>query len=464
MKKGIRILALSAIVILLLLMAVYFVLAFYYREGFSLNTWINGVYCTGKTVEEVNAELLEGRELSEITIVDREGRSYTLSLSELDYARDYQETLEQYLEEQNPLYWLENFTADKNHILSAAISFDEQKLEQQWGKLEFVQEERQKDRTLEIQLTAEGYRLMDGLSDRLNEEKAWKAVRTALEMGQEQVDLTEAGAYEDCEPNAEQRKILELWKQVEEFQKCRIVYDMGAEKIPLDEAVMSRFLALEEDGSFAADEKGNLFADEEKIEDFINGLAEEYNTYGREREFTATRGDVVTIKGGTYGTELDVRAEYAYLKEAVADGRSETHIPAYKREAFCRGADDIGDTYVEVDMTEQKMYYYQDGELMLETDIVTGNTGRRMGTPEGVNFVYGKQKNRVLRGPGYASPVKFWMPVKGGIGIHDASWRDEFGGEIYKRSGSHGCINTPTDKMAELYDMVEIGTPVVMFY
>ena len=58
-----------------------------------------------------------------------------------------------------------------------------------------------------------------------------------------------------------------------------------------------------------------------------------------------------------------------------------------------------------------------------------------------------------MRGPGYASPVKFWVPVKGGIGIHDASWRKEFGGDIYQTAGSHGCINTPKDKMEELYDM-----------
>ena len=115
-------------------------------------------------------------------------------------------------------------------------------------------------------------------------------------------------------------------------------------------------------------------------------------------------------------------------------------------------------------MTQQKMYYYEEGELLLETEVVTGNLSRKWGTPEGVNYVYNKQRNRVLRGEGYASPVKYWMPVKGGIGIHDASWRTEFGGEIYKKNGSHGCINTPSQKMAELYEMVETGTPVVMFY
>ena len=87
-----------------------------------------------------------------------------------------------------------------------------------------------------------------------------------------------------------------------------------------------------------------------------------------------------------------------------------------------------------------------------------------MGTPEGTCYVYGKQKNRILRGENYASFVNFWVPVRGNIGIHDAPWRSEYGGEIYKTNGSHGCINTPYEEMEKIYEKVEIGTPVVMFY
>ena len=189
--------------------------------------------------------------------------------------------------------------------------------------------------------------------------------------------------------------------------------------------------------------------DEEAVAAYVQSLAEEYDGYGRTRQFHSTRGDVITIEGGTYGSKMDRKKETAYLLEHLLDpgvhtGTPQTHIPIYEREAFCYGKNDIGDTYIEVDMT--------------------GNMRQRMGTPEGVNFVYNKQKNRVLRGPGYASPVKFWMPVKGGIGIHDAGWRKEFGGDIYQTAGSHGCINTPKDKMEELFDCVQIGTPVVMFY
>ena len=171
----------------------------------------------------------------------------------------------------------------------------------------------------------------------------------------------------------------------------------------------------------------------------------------------------------TYGTLIDFETEKEFITEllrgAIAFAPQEViRIPVYQQVGYARGLDDIGNTYIEIDMTLQHMYYYIGGELAVETDIVTGNTGRRMGTPEGIYFVYDKQKNRVLRGPGYASPVKFWVPVKGSIGIHDASWRKEFGGEIYKKNGSHGCINTPKEAMTQLYELVEIGTPVIMFY
>ena len=108
MKKTTKRLVLAVLLFLLLLLTGYFILAFYYREGFSVNTWINGVYCTGKTVEEVNSELLLRTEAPNIVIVDREGTEYTISLAEADYQADYSNVLEHYRQEQNPFLWVDN--------------------------------------------------------------------------------------------------------------------------------------------------------------------------------------------------------------------------------------------------------------------------------------------------------------------------------------------------------------------
>lgn len=305
---------------------------------------------------------------------------------------------------------------------------------------------------------------MNERTDVLFVEEARGAVLTAVEEAKSEVLLVEAGCYHDLELTAQMRETLDIWEKLKNFQQCDIVYRMGEEEIPVNAAVVSDWIAVDDNGRFSLDDAGELQLRENAIEEFIASLAQKYDTVGASRQFLSTRGDLVTVEGGLYGNKLDQEAETAYLKEAFAAKRSEVHEPAYLQEAWKQGSEDIGSTYIEVDMTEQKMYYYVDGVLTIDTPIVTGNTSRRMGTPSGVNFVYAKQKNRILRGRNYASHVDFWMPVKGNIGIHDAAWRGKFGGTIYQTNGSHGCINTPRAAMEQLFEMAEVGTPVVMFY
>lgn len=449
-----------------LIMAAFLLLTLYYRNNFPVNTWINGVYCTGKSVEEVNQELSAGAEAPVVRILDAEGNVYPVDLAETDYVADYTEPLENFIRQQNPLSWMENIMLRKNHVLLPGYSLDESKLRQLLEELEPVRRESEMKAEVRIHFTeTEGWVLDNGLEHRLDPERLFQCVQECVADGSYEVDMTQSDCVYDLSPSAWQMTLLSLWEKVDAFQQCGIVYDMGDQMMSLQGGISGSFLTVDQSGLPLLDETGEPVVDPECVKAFISRLAEEYDTYGKEISFQSTRGDVVQVPGnGTYGTTIDQEAEFEYLMAALEENRQEAHIPTYIRQGLVRGKNDIGDTYIEVDMTQQKMYYYVGGELIIETDIVTGHTGRRRGTPQGVNFVYNKQRNRVLRGQGYASPVKYWVPVKGAIGIHDASWRSEFGGEIYKTDGSHGCVNTPTEAMAQLYEQVEIGTPVVMFY
>lgn len=474
MKKALKLFLFSCLLFLLLLFIGYFLLAYYYREGFSINTWINGIYCTGKTVQEVNEELLSGMEAPSVVITDHDGTEYSLDMADMGYRADYTRTLNSYIEEQRPLLWVDHVVFHSEHTVIPEVTYNEELLHKAFAELPPIQRELQRKEAYELKYSVEtGYYLYDGLSDRMDTEKAFAALKVSITEGMYHLDLSQLDCYFDLPLTEEQLETKELAEKLEHFARSNIVYDMGDQMLPLDAATLHRFVKTDmaehnDEPGIILDEKGNLVLDEAAVTNFVASLAEEYDTYGKEREFQSTRGDVVTVKGVTYGTEIDQKAEVSYLLEKLSSASQteevQYHIPAYKREGIVRGRNDIGDTYIEIDMTEQMMYYYEAGELMLETEVVTGNTGRRWGTPEGVNYVYNKQKNRILRGKGYASPVKYWMPVKGSIGIHDASWRNKFGGTIYQTNGSHGCINTPSEKMAELYEMVEIGTPVILFY
>lgn len=465
-KKVVLVIFISLLIILLSAGGAYFGLAKYYEDGFFYGTWINGIYCTGKSVEEVNEELLTQFEQSEIEISFEDGTMEVIALEYISYSIDYQTELERYREQQNPNLWILNFWNGKGHRADflPTMSFDAEKLYSEVEALSVVvKAEEQKKQKVELIKTENGYELVNERFHVLDKETLKEKVEQSLKNGEYYIEVKD-DCYVNMTLTQKEKEVISLWEKVQEFQNCNIRYDMGDEIIPIDASVVCDWIKLDEKGEFLFDEEGELITDEEKIKEFVEKLAEEYNTAGSDREFQATRGENVTVSGGTYGNKINTKAEIAYLTEAFAGKANELHVPEYTQEAFVRGKNDIGDTYIEVDMTEQMMYYYVDGEIYVETPVVTGNTGRRMDTPTGTCYVYNKQRNRVLRGPNYASFVNFWVPVRGNIGIHDAPWRSEYGGEIYKTNGSHGCINTPYDEMEKIYEHVEIGTPVVMFY
>ena len=115
-------------------------------------------------------------------------------------------------------------------------------------------------------------------------------------------------------------------------------------------------------------------------------------------------------------------------------------------------------TYIEISISNQKLNYYQKNKLVLSSDVVTGYNNW---TPTGEFSVLNKARNIYLVGQNYRSFVQYWIAFKGiNYGMHDASWRNAFGGEIYKTNGSHGCVNMPIANAKKLYELVEIGTPV----
>lgn len=464
-KKAKKVLG-GIIASLILIVGLYVLLAFYFKDVFLCGTWINGKYCTGLSVKETNELLQAEYGQNYFELQDKSNIRYRIYLSEIDGNMDFSEELSVLFEKQNCFAWIVQLISPKEYTLQPQISYDETALKNAIVTCEAFEEQKHKELDVYILETEYGYTLKDNRKGYLNPDKVVEAVKQSLEEKEFVVKLQSTNCYEDLAYTEEMLNTIELWEKIDAYQNsCKVIYDMGDKEIPVDASVVCHFIKLNtEDNSFMLDENGDLVFDKDGVTEFINELAAEYDTYGVARKFTTTSGEVIEITGGTYGSTLNQKAEVKYLTDAFLNQIEEVHIPEYIRSSSIRGKNDIGDTYIEIDMTNQVMYYYENGKLELETSVVTGNLARNHDTPAGVNYVYAKQKNRILRGPGYASFVNYWMPVKGGIGIHDATWRAEFGGEIYKTDGSHGCINTPLDKMEELYDMVEVGTPVVMYY
>lgn len=468
MKKSLAKIIFFLIGALIVVAACSLLLNRYYQDTYAVNTWVNDFYSTGKTVSEINEALVANTSVPNLSIDFGDGVVCSIEGTAFDLMPDYSDSIRKSMKQRSNYSWVENIRQEISIQLEPDFyTFNSEKLKQEIYALSPVVSDLAKQTGCELVYTpGQGYSLYDGNAHRLDVDRMISLIAKDLGKGMMELNVSDSACYVDLPDSKEDTSKRELFVKVQNFFGEPLVYDMGAEQIELTGEVLCDFLAMDEQCQPLLNDAGEPYLDDEKVAAWVEALGETYNTANREKDFLTTAGDYVKVTYDTYGTELDLEAELAYFQQAIHQKREqkEIHVPAYLQEGYARGVNDIGDTYIEVDLTNQKLYYYQDAVLEIETDVVTGNMKRKWNTPAGVFFVYNKQKNRVLRGPNYRTPVKFWIPVRGAIGIHDAKWRDEFGGEIYLTNGSHGCVNTPMEAVTKLYELVEIGTPCVMYY
>ena len=441
---------------------IYLGLAIYYQDSFMYGTWINGIYCTGKTIEEVETELIENFEYDSIYVITPQSVE-VMKTEELGFQYDFKSALEEYRRNQNPfVWWSHMLTGHQNETVLPKITFDENVLEQWIYEIDSYQSNlNMEPDSLEIVKGENGYEIAENKEKILNVSFTKEAIGNAIRTLQSEINLEDMGCYFTREETVEMQQVRELFEKVDKLQNSSLTYQLKEVQKKVLPAEIASWIALDEAGSIKLDKNGEICFDRIAVYAFVEQLASDYDTW-ENFPFVTHDGKEIVIKKGNYGTKINQQKEAAFLLEYLKNPVETVRTPVYIKDVTYQDKSRIENTYVEVDMTLQKMFFFSEGEKVFETEVVTGCTAKGWGTPELVAYVNYKRKNTYLTGKNYRSFVNYWVPVYRGIGLHDATWRKEFGGELYKKSGSHGCINTPLEKMEELYDMLEVGMPVVI--
>ena len=434
----------------------YLAASVYFMEHFFLGTAVNGENVEFQTVKQVNSLILEQAEGYGLTLLERGGTEESVTAQQLGMSFSETENVRNYKRVQNGFLWPRMFWQQDTYQIAPDITFDEETFDETLASLSCVREGEEPE-DARVELTADGYELYpEQQGSRIKEDVLKEQVRAAAETLTETVDLEEAGCYEAPSLTADSPEITELTAKLDQWFATEVTYEFGSQTEVVDSSVVAGFIQL--DGCEAS-------LSEEAVRAWVAGLADRRDTYKKSRQFNSTLRGVITVSGGNYGWQIDQETETAALLASVEKGETAAKQPAWSREGKAWGDNnDVGDTYIEVDMGAQHMWAYKDGALLIDTDVVTGNISRNYGTPSMVAAIQYKDRNAVLRGDNYATQVKYWMPFYGNYGIHDASWRREFGGTVYLTNGSHGCVNTPPAAMKVIFENMDSGTPVVLYY
>lgn len=459
-----RSVALTIIIALLCISAAavvaYLYLGRQYRTVFFPNTIINGLDVSGKSVEQVKEMIQSGMKSYTLTLETREGQTGQISGENIGLYSEYDGSLEQFLAAQNPLRWGFHYKNGANYTISTMIDFDIKRLEQTIKEQECMDESKTrepKNAYLSEYMMGIGYQIVpEERGNRLIYDKALAGAVDAIRNLQPFLSLEGIEAYEEPEITSENLELMEKAEAWNRYVGVTVTYQFGDDTEVLDGDTIHTWMS---EGEY-----GNVLLNEEAVADYVKTLAETYNTAYKAKTLKTSYGPTVTITRGNYGWRINQSAEAAALSEIIRSGTGQTREPIYSQTAASRGMQDYGDTYVEINLTAQHLYFYKNGSLLVESDFVSGNESRGWSTPAGAYPLTYKQRNATLKGEGYATPVSYWMPFNGGIGMHDAGWRSSFGGTLYKKGGSHGCINLPPPVAKTIYENISAGMPVLCYH
>ena len=439
------------------LLLIYLCFSLFFMSHFFFRSTVNGVPSSGKSASGMVSRIQEMAKDYSLEITDEDGSTMKIASNDIDMEVDVTEDkLKTLFEEQNGFTWVKYIFTDKEYMSPVIVNLNSGKLNEKLSGLKCLNREASTPtenakivfRNEQFEIEPEKYGNTVEIGDLSNK------VTFAIYKFQPTFDIKTEG-YLKPGLLASDSILNKSLQNLNKIKDIKITYETGNAPFTIPKETVATF--------FGSDATGEITYNEDAILEFVKSMASKYNTAGKSKNLHTSYGADVTVPGGDYGWKIDNEGEKNQLIEDLKGGNDVKREFVYKQKAASHGANDYGNSYIEVNLTAQHMFVYKNGSVVLESDIVSGNPYKGNATHTGAYAIYYCDKDAILRGEGYETPVSYWMPFNGGEGFHDATWQASFGGQRYKFNGSHGCVNLPLSVAASLFNQVSAGYPVLIY-
>lgn len=440
--------------------------ATHYQNFFLPHTTVNGIDASGKTWEEVQKILTSDIDVYQLTITGRNDIKDIITSRDAGMKIDFGDSVRKAQVQQNEWAWIPSLFQQQEISLESVISCDDAKLEETIKGLNCMDKTQAKapeDAYLSEYQEGEGFSIIPEVENNQLKKKAFTALVKEMLLAMKTdltVDMLESeDLYKHPSVYRDDEILVKEADQLNQLTGGTYTYTFDDAKEIITGAEIAKWLVM--------DEEHNISLDRDKVREYVNTIARRYDSFNTEgtRNFTTSYGATVPVKGGDYGWWMNRPATTDALMEAIMSGEDQELKPVYYQEAASYSDKDYGDTYVEINLTAQHLFLYENGRMILESDFVSGRPSIK-NTPTGVYGITYKERAHTMVGDAtdsYRVETSFWLPFAGNVGLHDATWRNQFGGELYKTGGSHGCVNLPYFTARTIYQTVSKGTPVICY-
>ena len=243
----------------------------------------------------------------------------------------------------------------------------------------------------------------------VDRDKLVKAITSALSINETGIDIVQDDCYVHPDIYRDDENLKSRMDQWNVYLSCNINYWFG-ENVEVINADSLR--------DNIVDDGTSVTVPYEYIRKLVYGWGQKYDTFGLDRQFTTHSGETITVVNegeGDYGWCSDKDKTIADVTEAIESGYQGDRNVVWLYEAMGWDNGDLTGTYVEVSLSEQKLWCYQDYNLVMETDVVTGTNTPERETKRGIYAIDAKKEHATLGTldvQGYASPVDYWATFR----------------------------------------------------
>lgn len=453
LNKFIKAIIISIFIFLIL----YLGITIFFSNHFYFGSVINNINASGKTVDQLDKQILSKCETYTLVLEERNGMKEQLKAADIDLKYNAKDKIQVLKDSQNSFKWIHALFNPKASEIYGMVTYDEKLLKEHFDKLScFDSKKVIEPQNASFKYSGTAYMIVNEvMGTKIDSKPLYASVVNAILKGDTKIDLEKENYYINPKYTSSSKEIVNTKILFNKYIASKITYTFTGGKEVLDGSLINSWIRINENLSISFDET--------KIKNYLGKIDNNYDTYGKERDFVTSLGAKIKVGGGTYGWLVDRRGEVKDLIMAIKGGQTIAKEPRYIQTAANHNVNDIGNTYVEINLTKQHLWFYKNGSLIIDGDVVTGNSSKNLATPAGVYGLQYKEKNATLKGEGYSTAVDVFMPFNGNIGIHDAGWRNKFGGNIYLTNGSHGCVNSPPILAKTIFNNIDDSTPVVCY-
>lgn len=457
MKKSTKTSIFILIFILLAFIATYFVGQSYFSDHFYLNTSVGTVDVSSMTVEEAQSVLEDNLLQSELLFTENNEELGRIPLGNFSTVSNVDDIINDSFQDQQKNNWLTSIAGSTqlNSSLNENLEIDSQKLQEGLEGIGIDNSQREASKNADMHYQeGEGYVVVEEVQGtQIDVDKIKELIQqdTTIELSQ---------AYTKADILSDDEGLSESINQANQILQTKITLTMEDNEVTIPEKEISQWIQL--------NDLNSITLNQDEIYDYLGELNLEYATYAKDRTLQSTYSGEVTVPQKILGWYINREAETEQITNELKAGQDVTRDPIIEGNNYGIGLD-FGPDYVEVDISQQKLMIYLDNEKVFETDVITGRPGSE--TPVGASYVWYKDTHQTLMGfnvhtgENYETPVNYWVAVTDDnlIGLHDASWQYDFGGDSYLSHGSLGCINIDPSVMSQVYNSVYEGMPVAVF-